>query len=159
VERYAEGQGFPLLNAALARLSFGQVTPQPTEWGVNYVIGKRIDPATLPLPPVGFELPAPAAPDFDHLAGYMKVPFFAEQLKLVAEQERDAQHLEGELAAEFLRLPQEWAQYETLSPEARAEMFRKLQEQLRMLLGTASYAAYVQRLNERFEWLMLTPKN
>jgi hypothetical protein len=158
VERYAEGQGFPLLNAALAQTEFGQVTPHPIEWGVNYVIGKRIDPATLPpLPPIHFELPAPAAPNLDYFAAYMKVPFFAAQLKLVAERERDARELKGKAAAEFIRLHEAWAQYEVLSREERTEMFRKLQERVRKLLGTAPYATYVQHLNQHFESLLLTP--
>jgi hypothetical protein len=159
VERYAEGRGFPLLNTALEQISFGQVTTTPIEWGLNYVIGQRIDPATLPpLPPVRFELPAPAAPDFEQLAAYMQVPFFAAQLELVAKLEREAQHLEGEVAAEFLRLHQNWAQHEALSRESRAKMFRSVQERLRKLLGPGSYETYVQRLNKHFEWLLLTPK-
>jgi hypothetical protein len=159
VERYAEGRGFPLLNTALEQISFGRVTANPIEWGLSYVIGKRIDPATLPpLPPVRFELPAPTAPDFDHFAAYMRVPFFAAQLELVAQQELEAQHLEGEVASEFLRLHQSWAQHEALDREARTKMFRSVQERSRKLLGSVAYPAYVQRLNKHFEWLLLTPR-
>jgi parvulin-like peptidyl-prolyl isomerase len=159
VERYPEGQGFPLLNTALEHTSFGRVTAQPIEWGLNYVIGKRIDPATLPpQPPVRFELPEPAAPDFEHLAAYMRVPFFAEQLELVAKQELEARPLKAEVAAEFLLLHQSWAQHEALDREARTKRFQSVQARSRELLGRVAYEAYVQRLNKHFEWLLLTPK-
>lgn len=158
IERYPAGQGFPPLNIALEQISFGKVTP-PIEWGLNYVIGKRVDPATLPpLPPVRFDLPAPPAPDLEHFAAYMRVPFFAAQLDLIARQQRDALHLEGELAAEFQRLHQDWARHEALGREARATTFRSLRERVRQLLGAAAYDSYLQRLNEHFEWLLLTPK-
>lgn len=159
VERYPEGQGFPLLNTALERTSFGRVTANPIEWGLNYVIGKRIDPATLPpLPPVRFELPSPAAPDFEHLAAYMQVSFFAEQLEVVAKKEVEVQQLKGAVADEFVRLHQSWAQHEALAREARSKMFQSVQERSRKLLGGVAYEAYVQRLNKHFEWLLLTPK-
>lgn len=159
VERYPEGQGFPLLNAALEQISFGEVMTTPVEWGVNYVVGKRVDPAPLPpLPPVRFELPTPAAPDLQHFAAYMRVPFFAAQLELVAKQQIDAEELKDDVAEEFLQLHAGWARHETLGREARAEMFQSLQGRARALLGPASYDSYVRRLNAHFEWLLLTPK-
>ena len=89
----------------------------------------------------------------------MRVPFFSAQLELVAKQELEAQHVGREVAAEFWRLHQGWAQHENLSREARSRMFQSIQKRLRKLLGAASYQTYAQRLNKHFEWLLLTPKN
>jgi hypothetical protein len=159
VELYPEGQGFPLLNQALEQISFEEVTPRPVEWGLSHVIGKRIDPATLPpLQPVRFDLPAPTAPDFDPLAAYMRASFFAEQLELVAQQEIEAQNMGKEVAVEFLHLHQGWTRNEALSREVRTQVFRDVQQRLRGLLGPGAYKKYALRLNEHFEHLLLTPK-
>jgi hypothetical protein len=159
VEHWSEGKGFPLISRALDQIPFGQITPIPVNWGRSYVIARRIDPATLPTArPTRFELPAPAAPDLNYFASYMRTPFFDAQLRLVGERALAAQRLEGELAAEFRQLHENWAQYEALGREARAEKFRERQERLRELLGDQAYDTYRQRLNKHFAWLLLTPK-
>jgi hypothetical protein len=156
-ETWLEGAGEPPMDRVLARLPIGGFTPEPILSGWTYTVARRIDPASVPVHPTAFELPAPSAPNFAYIAERMNPPFFAAQLRTVVEKERDIQRLTEPLASELLKLHAGWEALEASGADDRRKAFDHLQERVRKLIGERGYEQYRRHLDEHFAMLYLTP--
>lgn len=131
---------------AVERLALGEVGAHPIELGSSFAIPRRIDPALAPPEvPLQFELPAPGEVDLDTAASRTSREQMAGLLAAIAEQ------VERELALDAARatqiklaseLPPEFS--DDGSSRQKQAAFRALLERVRVPLGAAGYARYLE---------------
>jgi hypothetical protein len=61
--QWPDGRGWPPLMAVLKQLEPGQIAASPVDFGLSYIVPKRVLPTPAPQLDVKFDLPVPSAPD------------------------------------------------------------------------------------------------
>jgi hypothetical protein len=81
---WSPGRMSTVLTNAVAALGVGQIADQPQMDGSEFVIAKRVDPLTVPVETVRFELPAPSKPNIDELVKRARPEFLAKYVRGLA---------------------------------------------------------------------------
>jgi hypothetical protein len=147
---WVAGRGEAPIESELARLTPGQVSPNPIRLRNEYLLVQRLEPEPIHATAVDVELPAPEHVDFETAVSVRGLRILRKVLPTL-----DRLALTPELRSQLRAL------HDTL-PSVRGEPalreFATLQERVGALLGK-DRAAYITALRDGLEeWLLRTPR-
>jgi hypothetical protein len=149
VVQWQEGRGWPPLMQVLQRLQLGQIAAEPIQYGLSYVIPKRVPARAEELRPTHFELPSPSEPALEYVFATLSPEVMAQQLGLVGERARAELGLSPESFGRLQRIREASRKDDSADPGARQEALQDVQRQTRELLGERAFERYLQILKEQ----------
>lgn len=155
-EQWEEGRGSPTLTDALSRLQLGQITSEPIQTELSYVIAKRLDPPKRWPASVRFDLPQPSAPDVTAWLQAHDDTAFRDELGRLGEEVLNQVALSESEARQVRDLHREPGRFDRLgSPDLRSAAFQQLLERVQHVLEPDAYACYLALLDAHFTTLVL----
>jgi parvulin-like peptidyl-prolyl isomerase len=144
--QWTSGRGPLGVDAVLEAVKLGAMARAPIESDWVYVIARRLDPSTLPEEPKPtYELPAPAAPDFEKLVATIEGSALAGNVRKLSAELQRALHLDTPRMQALERRMERLAvsfEKEWRTPEERVAGWRRTLFSVRGELGPEGYARF-----------------
>jgi hypothetical protein len=144
-EQWSAGRGSIAIQAAIEKLAVGEVTKQPVEDLLHYVVFKRLEPKKpAPLPEWLYELPAPKAPDFAAIVRNGDGSVLARHAELLGKEGPNRLGLTELQARRFTQVMVDVAGIlrATKDPDERVSKVRSVTAALPSILGQAKHQEY-----------------
>jgi PPIC-type PPIASE domain len=155
-ERWTRGRGSPIIASAVEKLSMGAILRRPVIDDTSFVIVKRLDPASLePDAAIDFELPAPAAPNIEHVLASTSPKVLAESTRKLGRAVRPSLELSKLEETAYDKLHDNLAQvFENKPPDEFVQSFRDFLKETENLLGPQKAERYRAGLNANVEKML-----
>jgi hypothetical protein len=147
----------PTVEAALAPLRVGEISPAPVPIYLGYLLIQRVDLTRAPVKPApSFQLPSPTELDVSYILRQFGPAFVEEQMHLLAQQ-TETLELPADTLLQVKRAHEIGGMLSGKPLDGQLAEWTQQQTQIRGLLGPEHARRYRTLLTEHFERLLLSP--